>query len=58
MDFEIDRVRFNRVKELLLTTNLTTAEIASLCLFPSEAALYAQFHRRYGLSMRQFRAYS
>ena len=52
---EIDRVRFNRVKELLLTTNLTTAEIASLCFFPSEAALYAQFHRRYGLSMRQFR---
>lgn len=52
---EIDRVRFNRVKELLLTTNLTTAKIASLCLFPSEAALYAQFHRRYGLSMRQFR---
>lgn len=52
---EIDRVRFNRVKELLLTTNLTTAEIASLCLFPSEAALYAQFHRRYKISMRQFR---
>lgn len=52
---EIDRVRFNRVKELLLTTNQTTAEIAALCLFPSEAALYAQFHRRYGLSMRKFR---
>lgn len=52
---EIDRVRLNHVKELLRSTNQTPAEIAARCHFSSEVALYTQFYRKFGLSMRNFR---
>ena len=52
---EIDRVRLNHVKELLRGTSHTPAEIATLCRFPSDVALYAQFYRKFGISMRKFR---
>lgn len=52
---EIDRVRLNHVKELLRRTNMTPVEIATQCHFPSDVALYAQFYRKFGLSMRKFR---
>ena len=52
---EIDRVRFNRVKELLLDTNLSIADIATQCNFTSENALAAQFRRKFGYSIRDFR---
>ena len=52
---EIDRVRLNHVKELLRNTSLTPVEIAARCHFPSDVALYAQFYRKFGLSIRRFR---
>ena len=52
---EIDRVRFDRVKELLRDTSLSAADIAAQCNFTSEGALSAKFRRKFGYTLHEFR---
>ncbi|MDO4582654.1 MAG: DNA-binding transcriptional regulator [Planctomycetia bacterium] len=52
---EIQRVRFERVCRFLLETDLTVAEIASLCGFRSVSALSFQFKKRFGKTTGEFR---
>jgi LacI family transcriptional regulator len=52
---EILRLRIERVKELLITTNLQIAEIAKQAGFSGVEYLSAMFKKRVGLSPRAFR---
>lgn len=52
---EIERVRMNKVKNMLLETNKTLCEIAEICSFSSEMYLSNVFHKRFGMTMGQFR---
>ncbi|MDO4573743.1 MAG: DNA-binding transcriptional regulator [Planctomycetia bacterium] len=52
---KIQRVRFERVCRFLLETDLTVAEIASLCGFRSVSALSFQFKKRFGKTTGEFR---
>ena len=52
---EILRLRIERVKELLITTNLQIAEIARQAGFSGVEYLSAMFKKRVGLSPRAFR---
>ena len=52
---EIERVRMEKVKSLLLETDLTIREIANLCSFNSEMYLSKVFKKRFHVTMSQFR---
>ncbi|MBR1837472.1 MAG: substrate-binding domain-containing protein [Kiritimatiellae bacterium] len=52
---EIERVRLDRVRELLRTTRLPIGEIGTTCGFASEANLKVLFKRRFGCTMRDWR---
>ena len=52
---EILRVRLERVCSLLCETDRAIDEIARECGWENPASLRALFHRRYGMSMREYR---
>lgn len=52
---ELVRKRLERCSELLLTTDLPVADIASFTGFQSRTYLHTVFHRAYGMTPRQFR---
>ena len=53
---EIERVRFERVELLLRDRSRGIGAIADLCGWRTEGALRAAFLKRYGVSMRVWRA--
>ena len=53
---EIERVRFERVELLLRDRSRSLGAIAALCGWRTEGALRAAFLKRYGMSMRDWRA--
>lgn len=52
---ELQRLRLERVKDLLRTTNTPIARIGSLCGFSSDLYLKNLFKRKFGVSMRDWR---
>jgi LacI family transcriptional regulator len=53
---EITRVKLNRVKELLATTNLSTEKIAELAGFQFTESMHRLFRKRFGQPPGAFRA--
>ena len=53
---EILRVRLDEVKRLLATTRISIGDVAAKCGFRTPSALKALFSRRFGSSMRGWRA--
>ncbi len=53
---EVDRVRFDRVKDLLATTSLKVSDIAGRCGFADYVRFAKLFRRRSGCSPSQYRA--
>lgn len=51
----IDTERMRRVKEALLTTELSVSEIMAQCGYHSLNTLYKAFKRTYGVSPKQMR---
>ncbi len=52
----VQTVRLNRVCELLSETSTPIGQIGELCGFGSDAYLKRLFHRRFGCTMRDYRA--
>lgn len=55
---EIHRCHFDRVKILLLETDMTGERIAAECGFGSESYLGKMFRREFGMTLRQYRTQS
>ena len=53
---EIQRARMERVRNLLIGTDLRIAEIAALCGFQNEYYLSTVFKRFFGITMSQYRS--
>jgi len=53
---EVDRVRFDRARDLLATTSLRVADIAGRCGFADYARFAKLFRRRIGRSPSEYRA--
>ncbi len=52
---ELERVRFERVREMLKNPRIPIGGIASACGFASETNLRNRFHRLHGCTMREYR---
>lgn len=52
---EIVRVRLERVKSLLQTTDMTISEIAYLCGYNEEGYLSMVFKEKFGMTMTEYR---
>lgn len=52
---EIHRVKFEYVKHLLETTNLTIQEIAEKCDIPTQSQLAFRFRQLFGITMHEWR---
>ncbi len=54
---EINRVRFQRVRDLLLETNLSVREIARMCGFQSDFYIYTAYKHHFGVTIQQQRGF-
>ena len=52
---ELERVRLERVREMLKNPRIPIGGIASACGFVSETNLRNRFHRLHGCTMREYR---
>ena len=52
---EIRRMKFEYVKELPETTNLSLIDIAERCDYPTASQLSSRFHQHFGMTMREWR---
>jgi len=55
---EIEHVRLERARRLLLETNITVAQVAEASGFAAASYFSRAFHKKYGISPTEYRARS